>query len=179
MESSDVRQMVDDEFVAELGMSMEQHLFGGMPKPLPADVGADYTKRLQEGRNMYCMTLVNFPKDSDNRKISAHINYEVNWPDPMHDTRYLFPTYFAQRLQTDEFWLRELPKYGSEALLIPKPLVSDSVTSMAVSRIFRAKESKEHASLSETYQRVMDDYWGQKKLYNRLRPWYAEQRKSC
>jgi len=179
MEPSEVRQMVDGEFVAELGMSMEQHLFGRMPKLLPADVGSDYTKRLQDGRSAYCMTLLSFPRDSDNRKFKEHINYEKNWPDPTLDTRYLVPTYFAQRLQTDDFWLKELPKYGSEALLIPKPLVSDAVTSMAVNRTFRAKESEEYASLSQKYQRAMEDYWYQKKLYNRLRPWYAKERKCC
>ena len=181
--------MGDDEWVSELGLSMERRLFGGNIRLLPLNKGSgEFTETNLQGRRPFALTLLEFPGDHDFRVVATYIDRDQHWVDPMISTQYLSPTLYAVHLQSDDYWENVVGRFGIGALKMPRYFKADKFFTTVMNRTFSATETtdlhevfnnwnaeevdKLRPSMESLYQSAVDDFTARKQRYNALRPWY-------
>ncbi|KAK4442095.1 hypothetical protein QBC34DRAFT_456579 [Podospora aff. communis PSN243] len=169
--------MMEHEGVAELGLSMEQRLFGGPFRPLPMNWRPEYTVPLHGRQPAFALSQIDFPHHSD----------FVAWR-PMVSYQYIAPTVYASNLQHSAFWNVSFSKFGSTCLIMPRYWTCEQLSGKRMIRNYSAwasappadiwntnmkKEPDEyemnHASL---YEAANLDFDRRKEEFKLLRPWY-------
>ena len=170
-----------DEVVAELGMSMEKRLTGGMVMNMPMDAGPDFTPTELQGTRIWALGQMDFPGDISSTRSGQYYNAGWTWPDPMLMTRYIIPTLYMAHMQSDDFWARYVYTYGQEVVTAPRYFETDVLYTTSMERMYSVRLSdKRHQFFRDPrnhslYQPALDDWEKRQALWKALRPWYAEE----
>ncbi|KAK3385291.1 hypothetical protein B0H63DRAFT_522631 [Podospora didyma] len=163
---------MEQEFVSELGNSLESYLLGGITRVFPLGSGAlkDWLGPTTSGLRSLGLFQVPFPLcaefDSEKWTLDLHINIPR-----IHTYRSVsVPSVLAAAAVSQDFWGNWIAKYGRERLKVDKVITSDVVYKRGKGSrhlSLRINPAADTGLLKKPIQNLID----RAEIYKHLRPW--------
>ncbi|KAK0610636.1 hypothetical protein B0T17DRAFT_120256 [Bombardia bombarda] len=193
-----IEPFINEEFIAEIGYSAENAVFGGvfsiapnyinnMKISEPFDFGQRFYMIFQQD---WCENNSQVPADIELTdedtaiEFGRHMYYDINNPWLWH--RYPVPTLYTSLFDLEDFWNNIVNRFGMSALRPPHYLKTLHRLPSGEIRIYSAKENPSagwavdgswngypDSAVDTVLREQVEELQFRKQVWNRLRPWYG------